>query len=152
MAGRAQGPLNPPPAFWDASAVVPLCVNEKHSASAGSFLQQYRMVVWWGTSVEIAGALARLLRMNLLSHAEWVQAHSVASFLAREWTEVSPSDGLRARAAIVVGKYDLRAADAFQLAAALEWSEGNPAGKTFLAADRRLIEAALLSGFDALSL
>ena len=152
MAGRARGPVNPPPAFWDASAVVPLCVNEKHSASAGSFLRQYRMVVWWGTSVEIAGALARLLRMSLLSHAEWLQAHRIASFFAREWTEVSPSDGLRTRAGQVVGKYDLRAADAFQLAAALEWSDGSPAGKIFLSADRRLLEAALLSGFDAFSL
>jgi hypothetical protein len=43
----------------------------------------------------------------------------------------------------------LKAADALQLAAALEWSENIPHGKVFIAADQRLREAAVLSGFDA---
>ena len=44
---------------------------------------------------------------------------------------------------------DLRAADSFQLAAALEWCEDDPQGRIFLTADRRLREAAWSSGFDA---
>ena len=44
--------------------------------------------------------------------------------------------------------YDLRAADALQLAAALEWSAGIPHGKKFLATDRKLQEAAMLTGFE----
>lgn len=51
-----------------------------------------------------------------------------------------------------MGSYDLRAADAFQLAAALEWCDGAPQGRTFLTADTRLFQAAILSGFDAVSL
>jgi len=34
------------------------------------------------------------------------------------------------------------------LAAALEWCEDAPQGRVFLTADRRLREAAMLSGFD----
>ena len=46
-------------------------------------------------------------------------------------------------------RFDLRAADSFQLAAALEWCEDAPQGRVFLTADQKLGEAALLSGFDA---
>jgi hypothetical protein len=48
-----------------------------------------------------------------------------------------------------VDRYDLRAADSLQLAAALEWCEDAPQGRIFLTTDRKLREAALLSGFDA---
>jgi len=43
--------------------------------------------------------------------------------------------------------YPLRAADALQLSAALEWCEGAPKGKVFLTFDKRLGEAAGLAGF-----
>jgi hypothetical protein len=49
----------------------------------------------------------------------------------------------------LVDRYDLRAADSLQLAAALEWCEGVPEGHVFLTIDQTLREAALLSGFDA---
>ena len=49
----------------------------------------------------------------------------------------------------LVDRYDLRAADSFQLAAALEWCDYTPQGRIFLAADQKLRDAALLSGFDA---
>jgi hypothetical protein len=48
-----------------------------------------------------------------------------------------------------VDRFDLRAADSFQLAAVLEWCEDAPQGRVFLTADQTLREAALLSGFDA---
>jgi predicted nucleic acid-binding protein len=49
----------------------------------------------------------------------------------------------------LVDRYDLRAADSFQLAAALEWCEDVPQGRVFLTADQRLREAARFSGFNA---
>jgi predicted nucleic acid-binding protein len=61
---------------------------------------------------------------------------------------IQPSDALRTKAAQLVDRYDLRAADCLQLAAALEWCEDAPQGCVFLTADRKLREAALLSGFD----
>jgi predicted nucleic acid-binding protein len=48
----------------------------------------------------------------------------------------------------LVERYDLRAADSFQLAAALEWCEDAPQGRVFLTTDKKLRDAALLSGFD----
>jgi len=48
-----------------------------------------------------------------------------------------------------VNRYDLRAADALQLAAALVWCEDVPQGRLFLTTDQKLQEATMLSGFDA---
>jgi predicted nucleic acid-binding protein len=52
-------------------------------------------------------------------------------------------------AAQLVERFDLRAADSLQLAAAFEWCEGVSQSRVFLTADQKLREAALLSGFDA---
>jgi len=62
---------------------------------------------------------------------------------------IQPSDALRAKSAQLVDRYDLRAADSFQLAAALEWCEDAPQSRIFLTADRWLKEAARSSGFEA---
>jgi hypothetical protein len=48
----------------------------------------------------------------------------------------------------LVDRFDLRAADSFQLAETLEWCEYDPQGRVFLT-DQKLRDAALLSGFDA---
>jgi len=106
-------------------------------------------VVWWATPVEMASALARLVRMQQLDASDWAKARKLAKRLAGSWSVIQPSDALRAKSAQLVESYDLRAADSFQLAAALEWCEDDPQGRVFLTADLRLREAALLSGFDA---
>jgi hypothetical protein len=49
-----------------------------------------------------------------------------------------------------VEKYDLRAADFLRLAAGLEWCGKTPLNEVFLTADRRLQDAAVLTGFDAM--
>jgi predicted nucleic acid-binding protein len=139
-------------AFWDTSALVPLCVQQPKSASALGLRKQFEIVVWWATEVEVASALARLLRMNALPSHDWRQANKTAAELVRSWTVVGPSDTLRSSAQQIVMNFDLRAGDSFQLAAALEWCQNSPAGKPFLTADRRLYDAALISGFDARTL
>jgi predicted nucleic acid-binding protein len=65
------------------------------------------------------------------------------------WSVIQPSEAVRAKAMQLVDRYDLRAADALQLAAALAWFEDFPQGRAFLTADQKLREAALLNGFDA---
>jgi predicted nucleic acid-binding protein len=149
MARGTRRALVSPAAFWDASALVPLCVNQTNSAAAKSLYDHYEIVVWWGTSVEIASAVARLLRMSLIKRAEWNHALKIASILANTWFVIEPSVALRTKAEHLVQIYDLRAADAFQLAAALEWCKDTPGGEVFLTADERLLQAALLAGFDA---
>jgi predicted nucleic acid-binding protein len=106
-------------------------------------------VVWWATPVEIASALARLVRMKQLDPSDWTKARKLAKRLADSWSVIQPSDALRTKSAQLVDRYDLLAADSFQLAAALEWCEEASQGRVFLTADRRLREAARLSGFDA---
>jgi predicted nucleic acid-binding protein len=147
MARRA-GPLARTSAFWDASALVPLCVIQGITPSVISLYKSYPAVVWWGTPVEIASALARLVRTREISSNEWAKARQVAMALADEWSVIEPSNALRDHATRLVDRYDLKAADATQLAAALDWCENAPRGEIFLTADQKLREAAVLSGFD----
>jgi predicted nucleic acid-binding protein len=151
MAGRA-GPLERPLAFWDASALVPLCAHQGITPRVIALYRTYGMVVWWATPVEIASALRRLVRMKQLTPDQWVTSRRLALDLAESWRIVQPSDALRSHAEQLLERYDLKAADAMQLAAALEWCDKVPRGEVFLTADQRLREAAVLSGFDAKSI
>ena len=137
-------------AFWDSSALIPLCVRQWNTPQAVAQRNRHEMVVWWAAPVEIASGLARLLRMKQLSPADWGRARKTAALLESLWRVIEPSEAVRTNAGKIVERYDLRAADAFQLAAALEWCEGLPQGRTLLTADERLFQAALLSGFAAL--
>jgi predicted nucleic acid-binding protein len=148
MAGRAGRPLERPVAFWDTSALVPLCAHQGITPRVIALYRNYGMVVWWATPVEIASALRRLVRMKQITPDDWVTSRRLALDLAESWRIVQPSNTLRENAAQLVERYDLKAADAMQLAAALEWCENDPQGKLFLAADKKLREAAVLSGFD----
>jgi len=104
--------------------------------------------VWWAAPVEIASALARLLRINQITVDAWNKGKNLAARLADLWLVVQPTDKVQVRAAHLVDFYDLRAADCFQLSAALDWCDDAPKGRIFLSADRSLREAALLCGFD----
>ena len=148
MAGRTRKAISRNLAFWDASALVPLCVGQSTTPRAIALYKTYEAVVWWATPVEIASALARLVRMKQLDSSDWARARQLAATLADAWFAIQPSDGLRAKATQLVDRYDLRAADALQLAAALEWCQDGPRGQVFLTADQKLREAAVLAGFD----
>ncbi|MFI5114187.1 MAG: type II toxin-antitoxin system VapC family toxin [Terriglobales bacterium] len=149
MAGRAGRPIGRSPAFWDTSALVPLCVHQSMTPTAIALYKLHSVVVWWTTPVEIASALARLVRMMQIDPADCAKARKLANVLSDSWSVIQPSDALRTKAVQLVDRYDLRAADSLQLAAALEWCEDVPLKRVFLTADERLREAALLTGFDA---
>jgi predicted nucleic acid-binding protein len=137
------------PAFWDTSALVPLCVRQGITPRAIALYGLHDVVVWWATPVEIASALIRLVRIKQLDASDWTKARKLVKRLADLWSVIQPSDVLRARSIQIVERYDLRAADSLQLAAALEWCEDAPQGRLFLTTDQKLRDAALLSGFDA---
>lgn len=136
------------PAFWDSSALVPLCVRQSMTPKAVAFYKTHDAVVWWSTAVEMASALARLMRMKQINATDCAKARRLARILADSWSVIQPSDTLRSEAVKLVDRYDLRAADCLQLAAALAWCEGAPQGRVFLTADEKLGDAALLSGFE----
>ena len=149
MARRARRPLAAVAAFWDTSALIPLCVRQSSTPAAISLYKRFSVVVWWATPVEIESGLARLVRMNHLTPADWAQARRLASTLADSWSVIQPTESVRAKAMQLVERYDLRAADAFQLAAALEGCEDMPRDLPFFTADERLFQSALLTGFEA---
>jgi len=124
-------------------------VRQGITPRAIALYRSYNVVVWWSAPVEIASALARLMRMKQLRSGDFAKARQLAKDLAHSWSVIQPSDALRTNAAQLVDRYPLRAAHALQLAAALVWCEDVPQGRVFLAADQKLREAALLSGFDA---
>ena len=99
--------------------------------------------------VEISGALARLVRMRQLATSDLAKSRRLLAQLENAWFEIGPCDAVRTKAMELVARYDLRAGDAFQLAAALEWCQGVPVDRVLLTADEKLRDAAVLTGFDA---
>ena len=134
--------------FWDTSAVIPLIIDEpKTGALRVVWERDSSMVVWWGTSVECASALARVGRDGIVSDREVDVALDLLQTLASSWTEVLPTDGVREHAGRILLRHPLRAADALQIGAAMVWADDRPTGHPFCTGDERLAEAARLEGF-----
>jgi predicted nucleic acid-binding protein len=144
--------VNRKTAFWDSSAIVPLCIHEAASRFAWQQLRRNAPVVWWGSSVEVHSAICRLHRSNQINDKEQQGALARLQLFKDTWGEILPSDDLRDLAEQLLGRYVLRAADSIQLAAALTWCGQYPANKPFLSGDRRLSEAAASGGFDVIDL
>ena len=136
-----------PVAFWDASVLVPLCVNQVPTPISHQFNRKYQIAVWWATHVEMVSAFTRLLRRKGITPQDYTQAQLQSDGLANLWDVIVPADRIAMEARNLLERHPLRAADALQLAAALEWCEGKPKGEIFLSFDKRLREAAELAGF-----
>jgi predicted nucleic acid-binding protein len=139
-------------AFWDASALVPLCVPERATGAAASHLKNLAPVVWWGSPVEIQSAICRLHRERTLTDAGMQAAVARLEMLSGTWREISAGDKLRELALGLLNHHPLKAADSFQLAASLIWCEERPAKRNFVCADQRLSRAARSVGFAVLEL
>lgn len=130
------------PAFWDTSALVPLCVQQQPSTTVRQLLEKHEIAVWWATSVEMRSAFERLLRLGQLTDSEHAAAGLRLEKLRRGWRELQPNEMLRAQAETFLMSYPLRAADALQLAAAWTWCFGNAQTCVFISGDAQLLEAA----------
>ncbi len=139
--------MSVPLAFWDSSALIPLCVQQVQTQRSETLFAKYGVTVWWSTQIEIISGLTRLLRMKEIDETEFVDGKQVAQAMAMIWIAIKPSANIEREARILLELYPLRAADALQLAAALEWCDGNPKGCVFLSFDQRLREAAGMAGF-----
>lgn len=137
--------------FWDTSALVPVCVNEPHTERLRMLqTEDSGIAVWWCTPVECASAFARMRRSGDLSVEEETEAFGVLERLAEAWFTVGAIPSVRERATRLVRVHPLRAADGFQLAAALVWAEDSPAARRVVSLDQRLREAAGREGFAVL--
>ncbi len=140
-------------AFWDTSAIVPLCCRQPQTSEARRAARLYgRQVVWWATPIEAVSSLERLSREGDLSTKDRTQAFARLAYLRERWNEIQPVDEVRDLAERLLRAHKLRAADALQLAAALAWCSNQPRGRHFIGADDRLAEAAEIEGFSVLRL
>jgi predicted nucleic acid-binding protein len=116
-------------AFWDTSAIVPLCFFQRQSAQANQTLRSYRkQITWWATAVEAVSALNRLTRERVMSGEARQQALARLNILRNLWDGIQPSADLRDTAERLLGVHKLRASDALQLSAALVMVPASPAG------------------------
>lgn len=138
--------------FWDASALVPLLVEEANTALVTDWLKEDRDVIVWGmTRVELASAIERRAREGLLDRSQRAAALKRAERLTGDAHEVSDLPAVRARAVALLARHALRAADAAQLGAALLVADPDPSSLTVVVLDQRLAEAAEREGLDVLS-
>ncbi|MGH7826238.1 MAG: type II toxin-antitoxin system VapC family toxin [Candidatus Binatia bacterium] len=134
--------------FWDSSAIVPLCVNEPATSTVKSILAEDPVtVVWWTTRTECISALVRQTREGSLTSVGERQARNLLELLVSTWIEIQPTGSLRAVAERLLAVHSLRAADAFQLAAALQWCRGKTTGMSLVCFDARLRSASYKEGF-----
>jgi predicted nucleic acid-binding protein len=137
-----------PVAYWDSSALIPLCVAQPQTADARVLYEKFAIVAWWETQVEIMSGLTRLERMGQISHDRFLAGKQLARNLVRGWISVSSPESIAVDACSLLELYPLRAADALQLAVALNACEHEPHGFPFITADQRLADAARGSGFS----
>lgn len=138
-------------AFWDTSAIVPLCCHQDESQEMRRIARRIkRVAAWWGTTVEAHSAFSRLARDGNITVRGLKQAVARLQVYRASWVEVLPSDRVREVAEGLPEQYGLRALDSFQLAAALVWCKEQPRGRLFVCCDVRLSDAATKAGFDVL--
>jgi uncharacterized protein len=135
--------------FWDSSALVPLLVRQGGSAEVERWLaEDVEVVTWTLTAVEIVSALRRLVRDGGLGEREARRAEDLAASLLERTHTVTDVERVKLAAIRLLRIHGLRAADALQLAAALVWADGAPAGLVLHTFDRRLATAAEREGFE----
>ena len=137
--------------FWDSSALTTLFLPEPASYRVEDLLSRdARIAIWWATPVECLGAVARAKRGGRFADSSIRKAKALLDFVLANAFEVEPNAEIRDQARRLVVIHSLRAADALQLAASLEWCGGNTNGESFVCLDDRLRGAATLEGFRVL--
>ena len=137
--------------FWDASAIVPLIVEETVSRQVTEVAKKDpEMIVWWGAEIECISAFARLEREQAFNSSQMKQALESLQSLKTNWHEVLPQSDLRSITIRLLRVHPLRAADALQLAAAITAAESKPETLDFVCFDSQLNQAATREGFRVL--
>lgn len=136
-----------PKAFWDSSALIPLCIKQPQSKTAEVFYVKFSVAAWWGTEVEIRSGLTRLKRMGEIGVDQFEHAKALAGKIIDSWEPIRWQIDLAGNACKLLELHPLTAADAMRLAAALEACEHMPQGYAFITGDQRLAEAARQTGF-----
>ena len=138
-------------AFWDTSAIVPLCVLQDSTQAARQANISFPIrMIWWGTVVEMRSSFARLKKVGELDDSAFDIAARKWLGIANRSRVVPPVSALLDIASELPEEYGIRALDAFQLAAALIWCNKRPRNRPFVCADKRLSVAAKDAGFEVI--
>jgi predicted nucleic acid-binding protein len=137
--------------FWDSSAFTPLVIKERESERLAALSKSdSEIVLWWGTRIEVTSAVCRRERDGALNMMQVGEVVADMLKLIQSGMEIQPSEQIRELAIRFLRVHPLRAADAFQLAAAFHASEGHPPSMDFVCLDVRLSLAAAKEGFRVL--
>ncbi len=140
-------------AFWDTSAIIPLFCNQAASHKSRLIRRSFsELVFWWGTHVEVYSGINRLRNEVAIRESQSLAAISKWNQVYATSLVVEPTETVLNIAVSLTSKMNIRALDAFQLAAALAWCNGRPRNRPFVCADKRLGEAASDAGFDVVEL
>jgi predicted nucleic acid-binding protein len=138
--------------FWDASAIVPLLIDEPHTAlSRRLFRQDGEMVVWTLTRVEAFSALCRKRREGKIDEAAFENGKQKLAVMIRHWVEIDDLLAVRGYAERFLNEHPLRAADALQLGAAWHHAGERPKRRELVVFDGPLVDVASKVGFTVLS-
>ena len=137
-------------AFWDTSAIVPLCCFQTNSQNLRQIRRKYEVVASWITPVEGNSALRRLLIENVISQTAYNEAVKRLKLQSKAWREIKPTEKVRELTADLIQNQNLRTLDSLQLASALVWCFEKPKGRIFVCCDGKLSKAAEQIGFSIL--
>ncbi len=140
--------------FWDSSAIVPLLIGEPRTEDMLELLRQDGSILAsFITPLEITSAVWRRLHKNLLSVERRADAEAMFADLSNNWSEVGNLQHITEIALDLLTRHPLRAADAIQLASAIDLvEEGDKerASLPFVTLDHDLASAARAEGFPVL--
>lgn len=133
--------------YLDASAAVKRYVSEHGSTEVRQAIATATVIgmVTIGR-VEIVAALAKAVRMHVLSAAEAEAAQHVFRAEWPDYLRLRVTEALAVRAADLAWQQGLRGYDAVHLAAALLWQDGLEEPVTLATFDRQLWQAGRRSG------
>jgi predicted nucleic acid-binding protein len=128
--------------FFDSSAFAKRYVEEPGSQMVDSLCQEATEVALSVLCVpEIISALNRRVREGLLSHREYAEAKQYLSLDIRDAVMINLVPQVVSTCTKILEASPIRAADALQIACALEWETA-----LFISADKRQISAARKAG------
>ncbi|HCU24654.1 MAG TPA: hypothetical protein DF383_06530 [Deltaproteobacteria bacterium] len=138
--------------FWDASALLPLLVQEQTSSRMAELFTggEEPASVWLFSMVEVTSALCRLFRMKEIHQQDLEKALETWKEISEEVTWIRDFEMVQERALRVLRLHPLKAADALQLASALVAVTDRTTSHQFVTLDKQLAEAANKEGFQVI--
>ena len=134
--------------FWDASAIVPLIVQEQQTEYC---IKQFRDdsdgMVWTLSKVEVFSGLCQRFRENSFSEDAFEIAKGRMNDFFKIVFEIVSISKVKERALRLLQVHPLKSADALQLASVLVATEEDPSRLPILCFDERLGQAARREGF-----